>query len=839
MSRKNRGQFIQKNSDAGIPTQSPATASERPDQILDLREVGATGLKRFSGWVLEEFLPELTGWKGVAVYREMSLNDPTVSAVLSAIKLLCRRVKWFSEAASKNAADQDAAEFLETCMNDMSNTWIDTIDEILSMLEYGYSVQEIVYKRRNGDTLDSSGRSKYKDGRIGWRRLPIRSQDTIYRWHFDNHGGIEGVEQLAPPTYIQAVIPVEKFLLFRTTTFKNDPHGRSILRAAYRCFSADTELLTQNGWKLVGDITTDDTVATLNRDSGKTEFESPSETQSYFHQGEMVLAHSRYVDQLVTPNHRMWVRRAHKEDFEFIEAAECKPSVNFTSRVDYDRPGLKEVRIAGETCNATDWCMFLGLWLAEGSTSRQKGFDCGEVNVCQKSGAKADEVREILAKLPWSFSERSESTSGMVRWRHYRKDLFTELAPLGSARKKYIPRYVLENASRAELEALLAGYYLGDGGLLGGDGKYAGTKRVATASDQLADDLMEAALKCGHRATKRWHASNGFSGGRGGFWMVVFGKHFTDRMKTTWSSVEYAGEVFCVTTKNGVVLSRRNGKASWSGNSWYLKKNIENIEAIGIERDLVGLPMALVPPELLSQNASQAQKATLAAIKDMTINVRRNSQEGMVFPQAYDQNTGKPLYDFKLLSTGGTRQFNTTEIINRYDQRIAMTALADFILLGQDKVGSFALASSKTNLFSTAIGAFLDIVAEVFNRYAIPRLFALNDFKITGYPKLKHGDLGSVDLNELGNYIQKLAQAGMPLFPNDALQKHLMEIAGMPATLADLDQTSTFPVDMPDGGGSVKEIADDAVKPAPSAVDREREAALATASFPPKKPDFV
>lgn len=507
MSRKNRGHHIQKNSDAGVATRAPVTAENRPDQILDLREVGATGLKRFSGFVLEEFLPELTGWKGIAVYREMSLNDPTVSAVLSAIKLLCRRVKWFSEAASKNSADQEAAEFLETCMDDMSNTWIDTIDEILSMLEYGYSVQEIIYKRRNGDTLDPSGRSKFKDGRIGWRKLPIRAQDTIYRWHFDDHGGIEGVEQIAPPTYLQTVIPVEKMLLFRTTTFKNDPQGRSILRAAYR--------------------------------------------------------------------------------------------------------------------------------------------------------------------------------------------------------------------------------------------------------------------------------------------------------------------------------------------PWYLKKNIENIEAIGIERDLAGLPVALVPPELLSQNASAAQKATLAAIKEMTINVRRNSQEGMVFPQAYDQVTGKDLYTFKLLSTGGTRQFNTTEIINRYDQRIAMTALADFILLGQDKVGSFALASSKTNLFSTAIGAFLDIVAEVFNRYAIPRLFALNDFKITGYPKLKHGDLGSVDLNELGSYIQKLAQAGMPLFPNDELQKHLMEIAGMPATVADLDPTSTFPVDMPEGGGNVTEIPDNAVKAGPSVVDREREAALASANFPPKKPDFV
>ena len=40
--------------------------------------------------------------------------------------------------------------------------------------------------------------------------------------------------QLAPPSYKQVVIPMEKCLLFRTQTHKNNPEGRSILRNAYR-----------------------------------------------------------------------------------------------------------------------------------------------------------------------------------------------------------------------------------------------------------------------------------------------------------------------------------------------------------------------------------------------------------------------------------------------------------------------------------------------------------------------------------------------------------------------------------------------------------------------------
>jgi hypothetical protein len=61
-----------------------------------------------------------------------------------------------------------------------------------------------------------------------------------------------------------------------------------------------------------------------------------------------------------------------------------------------------------------------------------------------------------------------------------------------------------------------------------------------------------------------------------------------------------------------------------------MKKNIENIEAIGVERDLAGLPMAMVPAELLSKNASNDQKALLSEIKNIVINVRRDDVETLL-----------------------------------------------------------------------------------------------------------------------------------------------------------------------------------------------------------------
>lgn len=110
-----------------------------------------------------------------------------------------------------------------------------------------------------------------------------------------------------------------------------------------------------------------------------------------------------------------------------------------------------------------------------------------------------------------------------------------------------------------------------------------------------------------------------------------------------------------------------------------------------------------------------------------------------------------------------------------------MTVLADFILLGHEKVGSYSLSSSKTNLFSLALGAWLDMITEVLNRFAVPRLFELNAFPVTELPKIIHGDVETPDLKELGDFIKTLSGAGFSLFPDDDLEAWIRSIAGMPS----------------------------------------------------------
>jgi hypothetical protein len=204
-------------------------------KVVNLKQFGSTGLRRYGPYVYEEFLSELRWPRAGKLYQEMADNDPVIGAILYLAEMLIRGTSWTVEAASTSKADIDAADFLESCMHDMEMTWPNTISEVLSMLTYGFSFHEIVYKVRRGpNETNSKYKSAFDDGRIGWRRLPIRSQGTLQEWTFNEEGDVVAFVQLAEPDYKLISIPMSKGLLFRTRTTRGNPEGKSLLRNAYR-----------------------------------------------------------------------------------------------------------------------------------------------------------------------------------------------------------------------------------------------------------------------------------------------------------------------------------------------------------------------------------------------------------------------------------------------------------------------------------------------------------------------------------------------------------------------------------------------------------------------------
>ncbi len=413
----------------------------------DSKEIGRVGQRRYGGIFYEEFLSELRGRKGAEVFTEMSNNDETIGAILFAIEMLVRQASWNVEPGGSTAKDREAAEFVKSCMDDMQQTWIDTISEILSFLTYGWSFHEIVYKRRMGRTKDNRTSSKYDDGLIGWMKLPIRSQETLYQWEYDDQDNLIGMTQMPPPDFGLITIPMNKAMLFRTRSRKDNPEGRSILRTAYR--------------------------------------------------------------------------------------------------------------------------------------------------------------------------------------------------------------------------------------------------------------------------------------------------------------------------------------------SWYFKRRIQEIEGIGIERDLAGLPVITTPEGMdIWDKDDEDMNAIRTGLEAMVKNIRRDSTEGLVLPFGYT---------FELTSTGGSRQFDTNSIIARYDTKISQTVLADFIQLGHESVGSFALSSDKTNLFSMAICAFLDIICQTFNSQGIPALIDINGDHfagVTDYPRLTHGDIEDVDLATMATFIKDMTSIGV-IIPDESLEDYVRQLGKLPKRTTD------------------------------------------------------
>ena len=207
-----------------------------PRQPAPLKHLGIVGLRQNSGSIYEEFLPELRWPRAGKIYQQMADNDPVVGSILYLAEMLIRGAQWRVESASDSPADKEAAEFLRQCMDDMEESWASTISEILSMLTYGWSFHEILYKVRRGPKeTNPKYHSKFTDGKFGWRGFPIRSQASWDKWVYnDETGELVAFIQRPEPKQHEIVIPIEKGLLFRTRVSRGNPEGKSLLRNAYR-----------------------------------------------------------------------------------------------------------------------------------------------------------------------------------------------------------------------------------------------------------------------------------------------------------------------------------------------------------------------------------------------------------------------------------------------------------------------------------------------------------------------------------------------------------------------------------------------------------------------------
>ncbi len=217
--------------------------------------------------------------------------------------------------------------------------------------------------------------------------------------------------------------------------------------------------------------------------------------------------------------------------------------------------------------------------------------------------------------------------------------------------------------------------------------------------------------------------------------------------------------------------------------SWLRKCIIEDIEATGLERDLAGYPILYVPkhiadPDPADTLAVQAHNEYL----ELITNIRNDEAGGLMLSSETDAN-GNRVYELKLLSSSGMKQFNTTQIISRYNQAIGMSFMVDFLLLGAGRQGSYALSETKARLFGQGVTGILDSISETINQFAVADLAELNPdlFEdLERYPEIAHGKVEMPNLTQLADYLQKLGYKAPWALQDVELENHLRGMADLP-----------------------------------------------------------
>lgn len=360
----------------------------------------------------------------------------------------------------------------------------------------------------------------------------------------------------------------------------------------FACYSQDTEILTSTGWKYISDITINDKVASLvNRNTLK--YLNPTEIQSYDFDGKMYSVNSDKINIMVTPNHRMFTGNCHRKNFN-IQTAEkiygkqrsYKTSVekwnpeNFIPT--FILPAYEELPDLQLDLEA--WCLFFGIWIAEGSCSIIHKENGSIRNRAVNIAANKPRVKKQLEKcmnilgIKWAMHM---SKGELVSWYSSDKRLIYYLYPLSTgAINKKLPKWCFE-LDMYHSRKLIEGMVLGDGCYMEGTT----TTRYYTSSIELRDDLQQLCLHAG------WN-SNYYLKSQAGtkhkyldrdiitnvdYWSITICKTQTTPLVNKYikqgkqldSWVDYKGKVYCCTvpTEEGLVYIRRSGKPVWCGNS--------------------------------------------------------------------------------------------------------------------------------------------------------------------------------------------------------------------------------------------------------------------------------
>lgn len=354
------------------------------------------------------------------------------------------------------------------------------------------------------------------------------------------------------------------------------------------CIPQYDRILTRNGFRSLSQISEDDEIATVNKETGYLEYQKPTAIHQYDWDGDLVHFQTDRIDFACTPNHRMLYQKRDHDEW-IVETANkvrdrakfrksvnwygCTEEISLDAEKDYWEFITKQhaYRIDGCQVPFNDMLKIIAYYVSEGhiqKETRKTRSTFGQPQSMQIAQTDKGKGWSDLCEL------RKDAEYKIAKTRHGFAIHNKQLAILLNeqcghlSHNKRLPSWIKE-LSVYHLKMVLGYLINGDGSLRTRDKN--GPKKYYsyfTKSIQLRDDVMEISLKCGYfpRFRKRRN-----------IWEITFSDYdlgkevitLESKKHQTITKLPYKGKVWCVTVPNGFIISERNGKLMISGNSGY------------------------------------------------------------------------------------------------------------------------------------------------------------------------------------------------------------------------------------------------------------------------------
>jgi hypothetical protein len=381
---------------------------------------------------------------------------------------------------------------------------------------------------------------------------------------------------------IREIISSEALGHIRMCDILRERNDNFVIRTFPGCYDKDTEILTKNrGWLLFKNLKMDDEVASLDKEHNIF-YTKPTAIQKYHYKGEMIKINHRSVNLLVTPNHKLYLKKYKtKQQYQFYEANNIPVNKVQTINKTHWIGEEKEYFTYGkEKFLMDDFLEFLGWYISDGNVNHSGRSHSIFIRQVKKENHK--QIKDLLERMGVNSSLYYNS-----KFYFSSIDLHKYLKPLGKAQDKYIPQEFM-NLSKRQLQILF-------NALIKGDGNIRRNREISycTISKKLADQIQEIIIKIGLNSTMTsrirknvyFKKENRLIKNHHRIYEIrVRNNKYCLLQKTRNHFLKqfYDDMVYCCTVEPyHTLLVRRNGRPVWCGNSGKTTSVMKAIDKAG------------------------------------------------------------------------------------------------------------------------------------------------------------------------------------------------------------------------------------------------------------------